>query len=289
MKGIVLAGGSGTRLHPITLAVNKQLLPVYDKPMIYYPISVLMLAGIRDILIITTPLDLPLYRRLFGDGSHLGMQIDYAEQASPDGLAQAFIIGRDFVGGDPVTLVLGDNIFFGHALPELLRSAAARSTGATVFAYEVRDPERYGVVSFDSAGHALDLEEKPKEPKSTWAVTGLYVYDNRVIDVARGLKPSARGELEITDVNRAYLAWGELNVQRLGRGFAWLDTGTCDSLLEAAEFVRTMQHRQALPIACLEEIAFREGWIDAAGLERHAAALSKTSYGAHLRALITRK
>jgi glucose-1-phosphate thymidylyltransferase len=282
MKGIVLAGGSGTRLHPITVAVNKQLLPVYDKPMVYYPISVLMLAGIDEILIITTPQDVGLYRQLFGDGSRLGIRFEYAVQPSPGGLAQAFTIGRDFVGSDPVTLVLGDNIFFGHTLPDVLRDALARPQGATVFAYEVLDPERYGVVQFDAEGRALDLEEKPAAPKSSWAVTGLYVYDNRVLDVAASLAPSPRGELEITDVNRAYLAWGELHVERLGRGFAWLDTGTCDSLLEAGEFVRTIQHRQALPIACLEEIAYRNSWIDREHLQRLAAELGKTRYGSYL-------
>ncbi len=287
MKGIVLAGGAGTRLHPITRAVNKQLLPIYDKPMVYYPISVLMLGGIRDILLITTPRDEILYRELFGDGSSLGMRFDYAVQPSPGGLAQAFLIGRDFIGDGPVTLVLGDNIFFGHTLPELLRKATARTSGATVFAYEVSDPERYGVVSFDASGRARSLEEKPARPKSAWAVTGLYVYDNRVIDIAQSLKPSARGELEITDVNKAYLKQGELAVERLGRGFAWLDTGTCDSLLEAAEFVRTIQHRQALPIACLEEIAFRQGWIGADELARVADELGKTSYGVHLKALLS--
>jgi glucose-1-phosphate thymidylyltransferase len=285
MKGIVLAGGSGTRLHPITRAVNKQLLPIYDKPMVYYPISVLMLAGINDILIITTPRDIELYRGLFGDGAWLGVNFSYAAQPHPGGLAQAFTIGRDFVGTDAVTLVLGDNIFFGHTLTDLLRTATARSAGATVFAYEVQDPERYGVVAFDEKGRAIDLEEKPKEPKSSWAVTGLYVYDNRVLDIAAGLKPSARGELEITDVNRAYLEWGELYVERLGRGFAWLDTGTCDSLIEAAEFVRTIQNRQALPIACLEEIAYRQGWIGLADIERIAAELGKTRYGGYLTAI----
>jgi glucose-1-phosphate thymidylyltransferase len=285
MKGIVLAGGSGTRLHPITRAVNKQLLPIYDKPMVYYPISVLMLAEIRDILIITTPLDAPLYRNLFGDGSQFGIRFDYAVQPKPEGLAQAFVIGRDFVGDDNVTLVLGDNIFFGHTLPELLQRATGRRQGATVFAYEVVDPQRYGVVTFDASGRAIALEEKPAKPRSTWAVTGLYVYDNRVLEVARALKPSARGELEITDVNRTYLEWGALQVERLGRGFAWLDTGTCDSLLEAAEFVRTIQHRQALPIACLEEIAYRQGWIDAAQLTKLAAEYGKTRYGDYLKSL----
>jgi glucose-1-phosphate thymidylyltransferase len=287
MKGIVLAGGSGTRLHPITRAVNKQLLPVYDKPMIYYPISVLMLAGIREILLITTPWDMGLYQNLFGDGAHLGMRFAYAAQPSPDGLAQAFLIGRDFIGDGRVTLVLGDNIFFGHTLPDLLRRATARSEGATVFACEVADPQRYGIVSFEESGRAIELEEKPANPKSSWAVTGLYVYDNRVVDIAASLNPSARGELEITDVNKAYLSWGELHVERLGRGFTWLDTGTCDSLLEAGEFVRTIEHRQALPIACLEEIAFRQGWIGPEQLQRLADELAKTQYGAHLKALLT--
>jgi glucose-1-phosphate thymidylyltransferase len=286
MRGIVLAGGSGTRLHPITRAVNKQLLPVYDKPMVYYPISVLMLAGIREILVITTPQDVALYRSLFGDGARLGMRFDYAVQPSPGGLAQAFIIGRDFVGEGSVTLVLGDNIFYGHCLTDILRQAMERRRGATVFAYEVKDPERYGVVAFDAEGRASDLEEKPAAPKSPWAVTGLYVYDNRVLDIAASLKPSPRGELEITDVNRAYMASGELHVERLGRGFAWLDTGTCESLLEAAEFVRTIQHRQTLPIACLEEIAFRQGWIDLPQLRGLAAELAKTSYGSHLSTVV---
>ncbi|MGH6926248.1 MAG: glucose-1-phosphate thymidylyltransferase RfbA [Propylenella sp.] len=286
MKGIVLAGGSGTRLHPITRAVNKQLLPIYDKPMIYYPISVLMLAGIRDILIITTPRDVEQYRTLFRNGSHLGMRISYAVQPSPDGLAQAFLIGRDFIGDGAVTLVLGDNIFFGHTLPDLLRKATAQDKGATIFAYQVTDPQRYGVVALDAEGRAIGLEEKPAKPTSSWAVTGLYVYDNRVVEIAASLRPSARGELEITDVNKAYLGWGELNVERLGRGFAWLDTGTCDSLLEAAEFVRTIQHRQALPIACLEEIAYRQDWIGAGELKRLADELGGTPYGAHLKALL---
>ena len=286
MKGIVLAGGSGTRLYPMTLAVNKQLLPVYDKPMVYYPISVLMLAGIRDILIITTPQDIDLYRKLFDDGSRLGMRVDYAVQPAPEGLAQAFLIGRDFVGKDSVTLVLGDNIFFGHSLPDLLKQATERETGATTFAYEVPDPQRYGIVSFDSDGQPVALDEKPAQPTSSWAVTGLYVYDNRVLDIAASLKPSARGELEITDVNRVYLERRELHVERLGRGFAWLDTGTCDSLLEAAEFVRTIQHRQALPIGCLEEIAFRQGWIEFAALAKLAASLRNTRYGAYLDTLL---
>jgi len=286
MKGIVLAGGSGTRLYPMTLAVNKQLLPVYDKPMVYYPISVLMLAGIRDILIITTPQDIDLYRKLFDDGSRLGMRVDYAVQPAPEGLAQAFLIGRDFVGKDSVTLVLGDNIFFGHSLPDLLKQATERETGATTFAYEVPDPQRYGIVSFDSDGQPVALDEKPAQPTSSWAVTGLYVYDNRVLDIAASLKPSPRGELEITDVNRVYLERRELHVERLGRGFAWLDTGTCDSLLEAAEFVRTIQHRQALPIGCLEEIAFRQGWIEFAALAKLAASLRYTRYGAYLDTLL---
>jgi glucose-1-phosphate thymidylyltransferase len=286
MKGIVLAGGSGTRLHPITLAVNKQLLPVYDKPMVYYPISVLMLAGIREILLITTPHDLELYKKLFGDGSRLGMRIDYAAQPTPGGLPQAFLIGRDFIGDGAVTLILGDNIFFGHTLPDLLRKATARDTGATVFAYQVNDAPRHGIVTLDAAGNALELEEKPANPKSNWAVTGLYVFDSRIVEVAASLKPSARGELEITDATRAYLNWGELRVERLGRGFAWLDTGTCESLLEAGEFVRTIQHRQALPIACLEEIAFRQGWIDTAQLQKLAQELGKTQYGAHLKNLV---
>ena len=286
MRGIVLAGGSGTRLHPITRAVNKQLLPVYDKPMVYYPISVLMLAGVREILIITTPQDVELYRNLFGDGSGFGMRFDYAVQPTPGGLAQAFIIGRDFVGKGPVTLVLGDNIFYGHSLPDMLRRAMRRKKGATVFAYEVKDPERYGVVTFGEAGDPLNLEEKPAKPTSSWAVTGLYIYDNRVLDIAARLRPSKRGELEITDVNRIYLDRDELSVERLGRGFAWLDTGTCESLLEASEFVRTIQNRQTLPIACLEEIAFRQQWIDLGQLKRHAADLAHTSYGAHLATMV---
>ena len=270
----------------MTLAVNKQLLPVYDKPMVYYPISVLMLAGIRDILIITTPQDVELYKKLFGDGDRLGMRFAYAVQRVPGGLAQAFIIGREFVGDDSVTLILGDNIFFGHTLPDLLQQAMAREKGATTFAYEVRDPQRYGIVSFDESGRAITLEEKPTNPTSTWAVTGLYVYDNRVLDIAASLKPSARGELEITDVNKAYLDWRELHVERLGRGFAWLDTGTCDSLLEAGEFVRTIQNRQALPIGCVEEIAFRQGWIGEAELTELARALKDTRYGTYLDTLL---
>ena len=285
MKGIVLAGGTGTRLYPITRAVNKQLLPVYDKPMVYYPVSVLMLAGIDEILIVTNPQDIELYRRMFGDGSRLGLRFRYAEQPEPGGLAQAFIIGREFVGESPVTLILGDNIFFGHSLTEILRTATARACGATIFAYEVQDPQRYGVVTLDREGRPTGIEEKPRRPNSSWAVTGLYVYDNRVLEIAAGLEPSARGELEITDVNRAYLERGELSVERLGRGFAWLDTGTCDSLLEAGEFVRTIQHRQALPVACLEEIAFRQGWIDIARLELAAGELAGTRYGEYLSVL----
>jgi glucose-1-phosphate thymidylyltransferase len=286
MKGIVLSGGSGTRLHPITLAVNKQLLPIYDKPMIYYPLSVQMLAGVRDILIITTPEDLPLYRKLLGDGSRMGVRFSYAAQPRPEGLAQAFLIGRDFIADESVLLVLGDNIFFGHSLSDVLRRAVAQPGGATVFAYQVRDPQRYGVVSFDESGRPLSIEEKPARPSSAWAVTGMYIYDNRVVEIAGGLRPSARGELEITDVNNAYLERGELRVEKLGRGFAWLDTGTCESLLEAGEFVRTIQHRQAMPIACLEEIAFRQGWIDLAMLREQSERLAKTTYGSYLHAIV---
>jgi glucose-1-phosphate thymidylyltransferase len=286
VKGIVLAGGAGTRLHPMTQVVSKQLLPIYDKPMIYYPVSVLMLAGIREILVISTPRDLPLYRELLGDGSALGVRFDYAVQPHPEGLAQAFVIGRSFLNGDASVLVLGDNIFFGHRLGETLRKALAPRQGATIFAYRVRDPERYGIVSFDGAGRPHHLEEKPATPKSPWAVVGLYAYDNRAPEIAASLKPSPRGELEITDLNRVYLEGGDLRVERLGRGFAWLDTGTCDSLLEAAEFVRTVQHRQAQQIACLEEIAFQQGWIDREQLLRLAGLLGKTGYGSYLKALI---
>ncbi|MBM6578446.1 glucose-1-phosphate thymidylyltransferase RfbA [Microvirga sp. SRT01] len=278
MKGIILAGGSGTRLHPATLAINKQLLPVYDKPMIYYPLSVLMLAGIRDVLIISSPEYLPNYRQLFGDGSLLGLTIQYAEQPRPEGLAQAFTIGADFIGDDNVALVLGDNIFFGAHLTDLLASAVARKDGATVFAYRVDDPERYGVVELEG-GRAISLEEKPAAPKSNYAVTGLYFYDNRVVQFARDLKPSPRGELEITDLNRLYMQAGDLFVEQMGRGYAWLDTGTHDSLLEASEFVRTIQHRQGIQVACLEEIAFQQGFISADQARARGEVFKKTAYG----------
>ncbi|MBO0765588.1 MAG: glucose-1-phosphate thymidylyltransferase RfbA [Hyphomicrobiaceae bacterium] len=286
MKGIVLAGGSGTRLYPITRAVSKQLLPVYDKPMIYYPISTLMLAGIRDILVITTPEDRGPFERLLGDGAQWGIHLGYAEQPKPEGLAQAFLIGADFIGRDPVALVLGDNIFFGHGLPELLERARNRGKGATVFAYQVRDPERYGVVSFDEAGRAISIEEKPKEPASRWAVTGLYFYDNDVVRYAHEVRPSWRGELEITDINTRYLADGALSVERMGRGYAWLDTGTFDSLIDAAGFVRTLEERQGMKIACLEEIAYRSGFIDADRMLAAAAQLQKSGYGDYLRRLV---
>ena len=279
MKGIILAGGSGTRLHPATLAVNKQLLPVYDKPMIYYPLSVLMLAGIRDILIISSPEYLDNYRRLFGDGSAFGLSVSYAEQPRPEGLAQAFTIGADFIGDSNVALVLGDNIFFGAHLTDLLASAVARTSGATVFSYQVEDPERYGVVELGAGGRVLSLEEKPAKPKSNLAVTGLYFYDNRVVGYARDLKPSARGELEITDLNRLYMEAGDLYLEQMGRGYAWLDTGTHDSLLEAGEFVRTIQHRQGIQIACLEEIALHQGWISAEEARAAGERFKKTAYG----------
>jgi glucose-1-phosphate thymidylyltransferase len=282
MRGIILAGGSGTRLHPMTLVTSKQLLPVYDKPMIYYPLSTLMLARIREILIISTPDDLPLFKRLLGTGAQWGISLAYAEQPRPDGLAQAYIIGAEFAKGHSCMLVLGDNIFYGHGLVGMLLDAQRRSTGATVFAYHVRDPERYGVVEFDQAGRAISLEEKPRLPKSNWAVTGLYFHDARAPHFAASLKPSARGELEITDLNRIYLEMGELNVVRLGRGFAWLDTGTPASLLEAAEYVRAIEQRQGQRVACLEEIAFRNGWIGAAEMRAAAAALAKSGYGTYL-------
>jgi glucose-1-phosphate thymidylyltransferase len=282
MKGIILAGGAGTRLHPMTLVTSKQLLPVYNKPMIFYPLSTLMLAGIRDVLIISTPTDLPNFQRLLGDGAEWGMRLTYAEQPHPGGLAQAYIIGADFVGGDNSVLILGDNLFYGHSLPDMMRAAAARPSGATVFAYHVVDPERYGVVEFDGDGRALSIEEKPKQPRSNWALTGLYFYDGDVIDIAANLKPSARGELEITDVNRAYLDRGKLFVDIMGRGFAWLDTGTPESLTDAAEFVRALETRQGLRIACPEEIAFRNGWISSADLEALGARLGKSDYGQYL-------
>lgn len=283
MKGIILAGGSGTRLHPMTKVTSKQLLPVYDKPMIYYPLTTLMFAGIRDILIISTPRDLPNFRALLGDGSAWGMEISYAEQPSPDGLAQAYLIGADFVGSEPSALILGDNIFHGHDLGQLLALAGQTRTGATIFAYEVSDPERYGVVEFDADMRAISIEEKPQRPRSNWAVTGLYFYDANVVEIAKSLKPSARGELEITDLNRIYLERGDLNVQLMGRGYAWLDTGTPESLLEAAELVRVLERRQGFKISCPEEVAFQQGFIDADQLQRLVESYGKSDYGSYLR------
>ncbi len=286
MKGIILAGGSGTRLHPMTQVTSKQLMPIYDKPMIYYPLTTLMLAGINDVLLISTPRDLPMFEALLGDGTKWGMSIRYAVQPSPDGLAQAYIIGADFVGGDPSALILGDNIFYGHGITDLFTSALGRPTGASVFAYHVNDPERYGVVEFDAAMRAVSIEEKPIVPRSNWAVTGLYFYDSRAPDIAKSLKPSPRGELEITDLNRVYLDDGSLSVEIMGRGFAWLDTGTPDTLLEAAEFVRTLEKRQGFKIACPEEVAFDKGWIDGVALEKLAAGYGKSDYGAYLRKVL---
>ena len=282
MKGIILAGGSGTRLHPITKGVSKQMLPIYDKPMIYYPLSVLMLAGIREVLVISTSIDLPNYKNLLGDGSNFGIELSYAEQPSPDGLAQAFIIGEEFVGDDNVCLILGDNIFYGYGFSGMLREAASRQSGATVFGYHVTDPERFGVVEFDIEGKAISIEEKPANPKSNYAVTGLYFYDNRVVEIAKKIKPSPRGELEITDVNNAYLEMGDLNVSLMGRGFAWLDTGTHDTLLDAGHYIQTIEARQGLKVACLEEIGYHNGWLTKEKLLQQASALKKTGYGQYL-------
>ncbi|HEY8665723.1 MAG TPA: glucose-1-phosphate thymidylyltransferase RfbA [Tepidisphaeraceae bacterium] len=287
MKGIILAGGSGTRLYPLTKAISKQLLPVYDKPTIYYPLSVLMLAGIREILVISTPRDLPLIRNLLGDGSQIGIALSYAEQPKPEGIAQAFIIGAEFIGGDSVCLILGDNIFYGHDMTEMLADSARITKGARVFAYQVHDPERYGVAEFDKSGRAISLEEKPKQPKSNWAVTGLYFYDSNVVGIAKALKPSPRGELEITDLNRVYLERGELQIQPMGRGIAWLDTGTYDSLLSSSQFVQTLEQRQGLKVACIEEIAFAMGFIDANQLEQLAEVYSKSDYGRYLRRILS--
>ena len=286
MKGIILAGGSGTRLYPVTYAISKQLMPVYDKPMIYYPISILMLAGIQEILIISTPFDLPLFKRLLGDGSEFGIKISYVEQPSPEGIAQAFLLGREFIGNDNVCLILGDNVFYGYGITDLLKEAASLESGAVVFGYHVKDPERFGVIEFDSAQKVISIQEKPTKPKSNYAVTGIYFYDNRVVGLAKKIRPSSRGELEITDINNYYLAAGSLEARVMGRGYAWLDTGTHDSLLEAGTFVQTIEHRQGLKIACLEEIGFRNGWLSIDELKNKAENLKKTGYGSYLRSLV---